>query len=76
MSEWRTMRDVPMEVGKLLLLWDADVGHPEVASWSNNHKCWVIGYSLCDPDPDADVVGCTVYMPSHWQPLPEPPTPA
>ncbi len=65
--------NTPRVAGELLMLWDEDVAHPEFASWSENHRCWVIGYSYTDPGVDKDIVGCKVYFPTHWQPLPKPP---
>jgi len=71
---WKPIETAPRD-GTEVLLWDEDSGGScEVAFWSATHSCWLEDFTA-DPPAGTDVVGQTVYLPTHWMPLPPPPDP-
>ena len=73
-DDWRPIETAPKD-GATVLLWDRDVGHHEIGRWSDRHQCWhQIEWGPDEEPPvDADMIQRTIYLPSHWQPLPQPP---
>jgi hypothetical protein len=73
---WQHISTAPKD-GSTILTWDCDVAHHELARWSASRKLWhkpEWGHDKEDEPPaDYDIIGLTVYLPSHWQPLPTPP---
>jgi len=58
-SKWNSFDTVPKD-GREVILWAAFWNEPVIARWHDN--CWFVK--------DIPFVMC---VPTHWQPLPEPP---
>lgn len=71
MATWEPLTTAPKD--RLVLLWDDDVGHPEVARWNEGVHSWLIGYPDGDADNSKEVVPFTVFAPTHWMELPAKP---
>lgn len=73
MGEWQDISTAPKD--RMLLVWDDDTGHPDVARWNEAVGAFLIGFPDGDAvEGDPEVVGATLYGASYWQPLPPPPT--
>jgi hypothetical protein len=72
---WQPIETAPKD-GTRILIWDDDEGGYEIGFWSSNHESW-LDNDICDGDPGkywpGDLLGNTIFEPTHWMPLPEPP---
>jgi len=62
---WKPIRTVPL--GVPVLIAGGGILYPIVASWSGNNGVWCL-------DAQDEAVKDISERPTHWMPLPEPPT--
>lgn len=73
MSKWRTMRTAPKDGTNILLWTDLEAGLPVVAHWRDTIHSGEYGRFVWK-EPAGGAIAERV--PTHWMPLPEPPTKA
>ena len=65
MSEWQPIESAPLD--EPVLVWDGQVTVAKQTHYKHGNRWWVWDtYGFCE---DGEI-----YEPSHWMPLPSPPT--
>ena len=72
MSEWQDISTAPRDGTKILLWLKSPYSTVEKAGYYEPWDVWLSGHLPSDPDLH-EPYGIGSLVPTHWQPLPEPP---